>query len=193
VQTVNAVFPASIEMETWPVCRRYLSQSQSCVVLIQDFALTMSAATSLLWRTALYLHAHGLSEQAGQLLQQAGQIDKQSTRVIASPDPALLNNLGVIYTDQGNYEQAEPLLQQALRIRKKGLGGPTSPEVADSLNNLANLYEMQGKYEQAESLYQQASETSQQTPNKRQLHKVREGALSAVRKLFRRGPSHKTS
>jgi hypothetical protein len=39
----------------------------------------------------------------------------------------------------GEYPKAEPLDQQALRIRQKVLG-PEHPDTATSLNNLAALY-----------------------------------------------------
>jgi tetratricopeptide (TPR) repeat protein len=63
--------------------------------------------------------------------------------------------LGDLYRSQGNYERAEPLLQQALHLRQDLLGGRHSV-VASSLNNLALLYYSQGRYEEAEPLYQQA-------------------------------------
>ncbi|MGK7935249.1 MAG: tetratricopeptide repeat protein [Xenococcaceae cyanobacterium] len=56
---------------------------------------------------------------------------------------------------QGKYNEAIPLAEQALAIRKKVLGD-NHPDVAESLNNLAVLYESQGRYTEAEPLYQQA-------------------------------------
>ncbi len=44
--------------------------------------------------------------------------------------------------------KAEPLFQQALRIREQNLG-PDHPDLAPLLNNLALLYRNLGKYEQA--------------------------------------------
>ena len=66
-----------------------------------------------------------------------------------------LNNLAVLYRDQGKYAEAEPLYQRALAIREKALGSD-HPDVAASLNNLAELYRDQGKYAEAEPLYQRA-------------------------------------
>ena len=72
------------------------------------------------------------------------------------PDTALsLNNLAVLYDNQGKYDKAEPLYQRALTIREKVLG-PDHPDTATSLNNLAVLYDNQGKYDKAEPLYQRA-------------------------------------
>ncbi|MDA2934328.1 tetratricopeptide repeat protein, partial [Acidobacteria bacterium AH-259-D05] len=66
-----------------------------------------------------------------------------------------LNDLAILYWDQGKYAQAEPLHQRARAIWEKALG-PEHPDVARSLNNLAGLYRDQGKYAQAEPLYQRA-------------------------------------
>ena len=51
---------------------------------------------------------------------------------------ASLNNLAVLYREQGKYEQAEPLIQRALAIREKVLG-PDHPQVATVLENYAAL------------------------------------------------------
>jgi len=73
-------------------------------------------------------------------------------------DPRLatsLNNLAVLYHQQGKYAEAEPLNKRALAIRKRVLG-PAHPAVANSLNNLAALYHQQGKYDEAEPLYKRS-------------------------------------
>ena len=55
----------------------------------------------------------------------------------------------------GEYAKAEPLYQEALRIRQKVLG-PEHPLTANSLNNLALLYQAMGEYAKAEPLLQEA-------------------------------------
>ena len=55
----------------------------------------------------------------------------------------------------GEYPKAEPLLQEALRIRQKVLG-PEHPDTALSLNNLGGLYRVMGQYDKAEPLFQEA-------------------------------------
>ena len=53
------------------------------------------------------------------------------------PDVAKsLNNLAVLYDNEGRYAEAEPLYKRALAIREKALG-PDHPDVAISLNNLS--------------------------------------------------------
>ncbi|HBE27657.1 MAG TPA: tetratricopeptide repeat-containing protein, partial [Ktedonobacter sp.] len=49
----------------------------------------------------------------------------------------------------GKYEQAEPLLQQALSIYELSLGSD-HPDTLITFINLAKLYAEQRKYEQAE-------------------------------------------
>jgi len=66
-----------------------------------------------------------------------------------------LNNLALLYDNQGLYAKAEPLYQRALAIYEKALG-PEHPDTATSLNNLAGLYASQGLYAKAEPLYQRA-------------------------------------
>ena len=72
------------------------------------------------------------------------------------PDVAnSLDKLAVLYYNQGQYAQAEPLYKQALAIREKARG-PEHPDVAISLNNVAGLYRTQGQYAQAQPLYKLA-------------------------------------
>ncbi|ODV40248.1 CHAT domain-containing tetratricopeptide repeat protein [Microcystis aeruginosa] len=56
---------------------------------------------------------------------------------------------------QGKYNEAIPLAEQALAIHKQQLGD-NHPSTASSLNNLAELYQSQGRYSEAEPLYKQA-------------------------------------
>jgi tetratricopeptide (TPR) repeat protein len=66
-----------------------------------------------------------------------------------------LNNLALLYWDQGKYKEAEQLYQRALAIKEQQLG---TLDFSTSIcyNNLALLYEDQGKYEEAEPLFQRA-------------------------------------
>jgi tetratricopeptide (TPR) repeat protein len=68
-----------------------------------------------------------------------------------------LNNLALLYNNQGKYSEAEPLYLDALEMRKRLFTGD-HPDVATSLNNLAVLYDNQGRYSEAEPLYLDALE-----------------------------------
>ena len=63
--------------------------------------------------------------------------------------------MNLLYKITGEYAKAEPLFQEALRIRRKVLG-PEHPDVALSLNNLGELYEATSEYAKAEPLLQEA-------------------------------------
>ncbi|MEG5042235.1 MULTISPECIES: tetratricopeptide repeat protein [unclassified Microcoleus] len=67
------------------------------------------------------------------------------------------NNLGVLYLNQGRYEEAESLLLSALQWRLHWFGDKHL-DVATSLNNLGVLYSRQGRYSDAELCHQQALE-----------------------------------
>ena len=66
-----------------------------------------------------------------------------------------MNDLAVLYKEQGRYAEAEPLYKRALSICEKALG-PDHPFVAQSLNNLAELYAIQGRYAEAEPLFKRS-------------------------------------
>ncbi|MGB0526038.1 MAG: CHAT domain-containing protein, partial [Flammeovirgaceae bacterium] len=66
-----------------------------------------------------------------------------------------LNNLASLYKSMNKLAEAEPLYEQALKIKRKYLG-EAHPEYAISLNNLAALYEERKAYKKAEPLYLQA-------------------------------------
>jgi Flp pilus assembly protein TadD len=66
-----------------------------------------------------------------------------------------LNNLGVLYRQQGRYAEAEAAHRRALAIREGALG-KNHPEVATSLSNLAALYYVQGRQAEAEALRERA-------------------------------------
>jgi tetratricopeptide (TPR) repeat protein len=66
-----------------------------------------------------------------------------------------LHNLAALYVTQGQYAEAEPLLQRALAIREKALG-PEHPDVANSLEYYAVLLRKTARDEEAERLEKRA-------------------------------------
>ena len=68
-----------------------------------------------------------------------------------------LNNLGVLYTEQGKYEQAELLFRRALTLREQHFG-KYHPEIARTLHDLAIFYQKQGNLSEAISLTERALE-----------------------------------
>jgi len=73
-------------------------------------------------------------------------------------EPATLesmNNLAALYDVDGDYEKAEPLYKEALRLYGTTLGAE-HPVTLTFMNNLAALYEAQGFYDKARPLYEQS-------------------------------------
>jgi CHAT domain-containing protein/Tfp pilus assembly protein PilF len=70
-------------------------------------------------------------------------------------EAAQLNGRVVQLNQQGKNQQALPLAEKALEIRKQVLG-ERHPAYATSLNNLAQMYQTQGEYAKAEPLFRQA-------------------------------------
>jgi len=67
----------------------------------------------------------------------------------------LLSLQATLYLNEGLYEEAEPLLNAALNIRKSLLG-ENHPDVGISLYNLASLYDNQFRFKEAEDLFKQS-------------------------------------
>ncbi len=62
----------------------------------------------------------------------------------------LINQLGMLYYEHGNYTSAEPLLTEALSGTRSGRQlGDAHPCTVISVGHVALLYSVQGKYAQA--------------------------------------------
>jgi serine/threonine-protein kinase len=70
---------------------------------------------------------------------------------------ALQDTIGRVYQKMGLYDSAEPLLVQALELRRSHLGGEHA-DVATSLNHYGWLLEQKGDYDDAEPLLRESLE-----------------------------------
>ncbi len=67
-----------------------------------------------------------------------------------------LNNLALLYFNQGKYDKAEPLYNRSLAIYEKSLG-PNHRDVATTLAHLAKLLEATGRQAEADQLLKRAA------------------------------------
>jgi CHAT domain-containing protein len=67
----------------------------------------------------------------------------------------LLNNLGILYNEMGNYSESEKYFLEALKCKQEVFGGDHS-EYAATLNNLGAIYRNIKDYPKAEKYYQDA-------------------------------------
>jgi serine/threonine-protein kinase len=67
----------------------------------------------------------------------------------------MLDVVGRVYRGQGLFDQAQPLLEDALEIRR-GMLGSAHPEVAASLTNLGLLFATRGEHDSARQMLEEA-------------------------------------
>ncbi len=101
-----------------------------------------------LWKDGRYAEATDTAKEA---LKEAEGLFGSDHRNVAKS----LDDLGGMYKSQGNFADAELLLQRSPAIREKA-GGTVHLDVALSLNNLAEVCRVQGKNADAEALYKRS-------------------------------------
>ena len=109
-----------------------------------ESAEALSAEATRLYNAEKYAEAVPFAQRALAVHEKAVGPDHPSVGT-------LVNNLAVLYQEQGRYSEAEPLYNRSLAIREKALG-PDHPIVANSLNHLALMYLRQARYSEAEPL-----------------------------------------
>jgi len=67
-----------------------------------------------------------------------------------------MNNLALIYSNQGKYGESEQLQLKVFNLCKKVLG-LEHLKTLSSISNLATLYHIQGKHKEAENLQMEMS------------------------------------
>ncbi len=99
--------------------------------------------------------ARGATVSARDLLDQGWERIREELASEPAVQSELIATIGEIYRRLGLYERAEPLLDEALQMRRR-LYGETHPLVAESLHARATLDADQGEYKMAESRYREA-------------------------------------
>ncbi|MCX5690024.1 MAG: serine/threonine-protein kinase [Planctomycetota bacterium] len=97
-------------------------------------------------------------------------IDGTKAQALAEPSKLspearaiVLNVLGLIYRERGNYDQADVLFTKALELRR-GVLGSNDPNLADSLNNLGLLRRKQNRMTEAAAFFQEAVDVQRRVP-----------------------------
>ena len=76
-----------------------------------------------------------------------------------------INNLGVLYLDDGDYDNAETRFRRALELRDQL--SDESGDMVFNLNNLASALMYSGRFEEAEDLYRRGLEIRRRLPGER--------------------------
>eukprot|EP00903_Cladosiphon_okamuranus_P010037 g9517.t3 len=148
-------------------------QSDILELMIQlatvDWKSTGVALAPLLHTAGRYAEAHDLQSQ---IVASCARRDREARirqgqessewHSVAQDLATALANLALTCMRQGEYNEADALLMQALATRKESLG-PEHPQVAATLHNRAGVWEAQGKYEEAEGFCVEAMEIFEKT------------------------------
>ncbi len=98
--------------------------------------------------------ARGADVTARELLQRSvTKIDLLADRPVVQA--ALMDTIGLLYLKLGLRDDAEPLLENALELRRRHLA-PDDPSLADSLANVGELRVAWARFEDAETLHRRA-------------------------------------
>jgi eukaryotic-like serine/threonine-protein kinase len=101
------------------------------------------------------------SEAKGNTITAREILDKGAAKIDRELEPQtsirarLMETIGTVYTSLGLYQQAETILEKALKL-KKSIYGNDHLSVGDTLFNLGIIYDDQGRYEEAASLFRQS-------------------------------------
>ncbi|BCL80048.1 tetratricopeptide repeat protein [Ktedonobacteria bacterium brp13] len=152
---------SEIDPASWEQCQPYVLQSQRLLLLTDEYRMVIPEVAQILALAAGWLNAYFYYAEAQPLFERALQICEQVSGPQHPATANSLNNLALLYRDQGNYAKAQPLYERALQVREQ-VSGPQHPATATSLNNLAGLYCDQGNYAKAQSLFERALQVREQ-------------------------------
>ncbi len=111
--------------------------------------------------------AMGLPET--QLVETFEKLRSQYSNQISTLEQRSLNNLGLVYSHQGDYPKAIQYHEKSLEISQRH---QSKPDVATSLNNIANNYINLGNYPKALDLYQESKSISESIGDRLQLSRT---------------------
>ena len=132
------------------------------VAIDRRFAEQPLVQAELLQTMATTLRDLGLLERA-----MAPQRRALETRIaeLGRDDPTTLNsisNMGMLFLNQGKYDEALPYFSEALEARRRALGDE-HPSTLMSINNMGVLLNKERKYDEALPYYTEALETYRRT------------------------------
>ncbi|MBS0187461.1 MAG: serine/threonine protein kinase [Planctomycetes bacterium] len=85
------------------------------------------------------------------------QTTDASTSITPEVQAVILNIVGIIYRERGDFDSAEQSFTKSLEIRRRVLD-PHDPNIADTLNNLGLIRKRQDRFAEAAEFYRQAVE-----------------------------------
>ena len=184
IKSVSELFHFDYDdKNTWNTCFELLPHALSvakhademCVYLEKVVCLNNVAGRWFV-HTATYEEAEPLYKRAIEIaVEVLGEKNLNSA--------AIMNNLAILYENQGRYNEAEPLSIRALNIFEEVPGEKSYLETVACLHNLAMLYDKQGRYTEAEPLYKRALERGE-VVDKGEKHPITVTCLNSLAGLY---------
>ncbi|KAK4245726.1 hypothetical protein C7999DRAFT_42748 [Corynascus novoguineensis] len=144
--------------QAYPYGNAYLPHATAVLSLDDSGTNEQSVArASLLYCVAGFFYYKGQWKDAGNLFQQATDIQRG---VLGEEHPETLSSiadLAAAYWNQGRWKEAENLEVQVMETRKRVLG-EEHPDTLSSIRALALTYQRQGRWKEAEDLGVQVTE-----------------------------------
>ncbi|KAH7151967.1 hypothetical protein B0J13DRAFT_470560, partial [Dactylonectria estremocensis] len=122
------------------------------LVVVGSSVPTHDSKDYWVFQRRLLPHAERCAEWMREALSDAGVWYISDELVMAS-----LHMLGMLYSDQGKFKEAEEMYERALEGYEKALG-PDHTSTLTTVNNLGLLYSDQGKFKEAGEMYERALE-----------------------------------
>jgi len=142
IRITNKAFPIPT-YETRSLSERYLPHVEACEVLIRKCSFNFPEAAQLLNKAGRYLTDKAQYGEAESFLHLALMIYEQEQHLDNLSIAQNLHDLARLHFVRGEYEQAEPLLQQALTIREQMLG-PMHPDTIATTQRYSLLLHQAG-------------------------------------------------
>jgi tetratricopeptide (TPR) repeat protein len=141
--------------EAEPLLRLALQEAEALGEQDYRLPINLSSLAHVCWKQGKLAEAAALQERLVAALQPVTGRNAKDVADCAKLVPAALNDLGLMYQEQGKYPEAVSALQRSVTLKVKE-HGQEDPTVAGSLHNLAISYHYQGKYADAEPVYRRA-------------------------------------
>ena len=162
VRAVNAAFPEIQAKDGWQRGTRLLPHALICLSWQEHWNMTFSEAVHLLSQTGNALWIRGQYKQAQEVHKRVLNLRKALLGPVHPDIARSLTYLANASADQGNYQEADLLYQQALDLYEQ-MGKETDLDAASVLNAWAECYRERAEsspdpklYERADALYQRA-------------------------------------
>ncbi|KAK7959754.1 uncharacterized protein PG986_004608 [Apiospora aurea] len=160
---VASLVPSRDSSQFWQLQRRLLSHAVRCYATIRDsdhdIPWAFHSLGDLYSDQGKMAEAEAMMDEAEAMYQRALQGKEKAWGPDHTSTLDTVNNLAVLYSDQGRMDEAEAMYQRALQGYEKALGADIFVRYRPALNtmqNLANLRAHQGQRIAARELYMKA-------------------------------------